>query len=311
MAHDFLSQILILLAGSLLVLSLVRRFKLPPILGYLLVGMVLGPHALGLVPSDAAVQRARRDRRRVPGVHAGTRVLAGAHGRDEVRGARHRRPADAAVRPGVRRHGLRRSASTPAPPSSSAARSRCRPPRSCCGSSATSWSSRARTRGSRVGILLFQDLAFAPLLALATALSVTGDVPGPLWLLGMAGARPGRARRRAGRGTLAAAAAVPRDRASPQHRDLHADGAVRVAARRPGPRTRLGPVDGARRIPGRHAARRDRVQAPDRGRDQAVPGHPARPVLRLRRHAARPAPAAHAAAARAAAASRCCCSSRR
>ena len=56
MAHDFLSQILILLAGSLLVLSLVRRFKLPPILGYLLVGMVLGPHALGLVPSVTSVQ---------------------------------------------------------------------------------------------------------------------------------------------------------------------------------------------------------------------------------------------------------------
>ena len=29
MAHDFLSQILILLAGSLLVQSLVRRFRLP------------------------------------------------------------------------------------------------------------------------------------------------------------------------------------------------------------------------------------------------------------------------------------------
>ena len=56
MAHDFLSQILILLAGSLLVLSLVRRFKLPPILGYLLVGMALGPHALGLVPNDTPVQ---------------------------------------------------------------------------------------------------------------------------------------------------------------------------------------------------------------------------------------------------------------
>ena len=56
MAHDFLSQILILLAGSLLVLSLVRRFRLPPILGYLLVGMVLGPHALGLVPSATSVQ---------------------------------------------------------------------------------------------------------------------------------------------------------------------------------------------------------------------------------------------------------------
>ena len=56
MAHDFLSQILILLAGSLLVLSLVRRFRLPPILGYLVVGMALGPHALGLVPSDTSVQ---------------------------------------------------------------------------------------------------------------------------------------------------------------------------------------------------------------------------------------------------------------
>ena len=56
MAHDFLSQILILLAGSLLVLSLVRRFKLPPILGYLLVGMALGPHALRLVPDASAMQ---------------------------------------------------------------------------------------------------------------------------------------------------------------------------------------------------------------------------------------------------------------
>src|SRR5512139_3895720 len=56
MAHDFLSQILILLAGSLLVLSLVRRFKLPPILGYLVVGMLLGPHMLGLVSDDAAIR---------------------------------------------------------------------------------------------------------------------------------------------------------------------------------------------------------------------------------------------------------------
>ena len=56
MTSDFLSQILILLAGSLLVLSLVRRFKLPPILGYLLVGMVLGPHALGLVSDAEAVR---------------------------------------------------------------------------------------------------------------------------------------------------------------------------------------------------------------------------------------------------------------
>jgi CPA2 family monovalent cation:H+ antiporter-2 len=55
MTGDFLSQILILLSGSLLVLSLVRRFALPPILGYLVVGMLLGPHALGVVADDEAV----------------------------------------------------------------------------------------------------------------------------------------------------------------------------------------------------------------------------------------------------------------
>ena len=56
MAGEFLTQILILLAGSLLVLSVVRRFRLPPILGYLVVGMLLGPHLLGLVPNDATVR---------------------------------------------------------------------------------------------------------------------------------------------------------------------------------------------------------------------------------------------------------------
>ncbi|MCM2312936.1 MAG: cation:proton antiporter, partial [Steroidobacteraceae bacterium] len=38
-----------------------------------------------------------------------------------------------------------------------------------------------------VGILLFQDLAFAPLLALATSLGAAGDVLNPAWLLGMVG----------------------------------------------------------------------------------------------------------------------------
>src|SRR6186713_293020 len=55
MSDDLLALIVILLAGSLLVVSLVRRFGLPPILGYLLVGMLLGPHALGLVPNGASV----------------------------------------------------------------------------------------------------------------------------------------------------------------------------------------------------------------------------------------------------------------
>ena len=38
-----------------------------------------------------------------------------------------------------------------------------------------------------VGVLLFQDLAFAPLLALATALGASADVLSPAWLLGMVG----------------------------------------------------------------------------------------------------------------------------
>jgi monovalent cation:H+ antiporter-2, CPA2 family len=44
-----LSQVLILLAASLLVVTIARRLGLPAILGYLIVGMGLGPHAIGIV----------------------------------------------------------------------------------------------------------------------------------------------------------------------------------------------------------------------------------------------------------------------
>jgi CPA2 family monovalent cation:H+ antiporter-2 len=46
--------ILLLLAAAVVVVTVCRRLRLPPILGYLIVGIVLGPHALGLAPSDEA-----------------------------------------------------------------------------------------------------------------------------------------------------------------------------------------------------------------------------------------------------------------
>ncbi|HEX2584795.1 MAG TPA: cation:proton antiporter, partial [Steroidobacteraceae bacterium] len=46
MHSNALEQLLILLASSVLVVTLLRRMKLPPIVGYLAVGMLLGPAAL-------------------------------------------------------------------------------------------------------------------------------------------------------------------------------------------------------------------------------------------------------------------------
>jgi CPA2 family monovalent cation:H+ antiporter-2 len=49
MPHGPLDDILILLASAVVAVALFRRLALPPILGYLLVGLLVGPHALGLV----------------------------------------------------------------------------------------------------------------------------------------------------------------------------------------------------------------------------------------------------------------------
>jgi CPA2 family monovalent cation:H+ antiporter-2 len=49
MLSEPLPQVLILLAASLLVVTIARRLGLPTILGYLIVGMGLGPHAIGIV----------------------------------------------------------------------------------------------------------------------------------------------------------------------------------------------------------------------------------------------------------------------
>src|SRR6201992_597565 len=57
MIHDPLLQILILLAASGCVVAGVRKLKLPAILGYLAVGMLLGPHALCLAPDSETIER--------------------------------------------------------------------------------------------------------------------------------------------------------------------------------------------------------------------------------------------------------------
>src|SRR5690348_10722592 len=51
-----LAQALILLAGSVFLITLVRRLSLPTSLAYLLVGLVLGPHALGVVSESGTTR---------------------------------------------------------------------------------------------------------------------------------------------------------------------------------------------------------------------------------------------------------------
>ena len=188
MTDDVLSQILILLAGSVLVLSLVRRVALPPILGYLLVGLLLGPSALDLVTDEHAVAllaefgvvflvftlglefslaRMVAMKAEVLGVGGLQMVLTGA-AFGTVMWMLGLPPAAAAVAGGA------------AAMSSTAIIIR------QLGEQLELNRTHARLS---LGILLFQDLAFVPLLALASSLgSVSGpDALGPAWLAGMVG----------------------------------------------------------------------------------------------------------------------------
>ena len=188
MTDDVLSQILILLAGSVLVLSLVRRVALPPILGYLLVGLLLGPSALDLVTNEHAVAllaefgvvflvftlglefslpRMVAMKAEVLGVGGLQMVLTGA-AFGTVMWMLGLPPAAAAVAGGA------------AAMSSTAIIIR------QLGEQLELNRTHARLS---LGILLFQDLAFVPLLALASSLgSVSGpDALGPAWLAGMVG----------------------------------------------------------------------------------------------------------------------------
>ena len=48
--HNTLQLVLILLATAVLAVVVFRLLRLPPMLGYLLSGVIIGPHALGLIP---------------------------------------------------------------------------------------------------------------------------------------------------------------------------------------------------------------------------------------------------------------------
>lgn len=186
MGGDILSQILILLAGSVVVLSLVRRFALPPVLGYLVVGMILGPHALGLVSDTSAVHVL---------AEIGVVFLVFTLGL-EFSLARMIAMKSEVLGVG----GLQMLVTTSAIAAAAWAFG-VEPAVAIVLGGALAMSSTAiviRQLGEQleinrthsrlaVGVLLFQDLAFAPLLALATALGASADVLSPAWLLGMVG----------------------------------------------------------------------------------------------------------------------------
>jgi len=54
--HNTLQPVLILLAAAVLVVVVFRSLKLPPLLGYLIVGVAIGPHALGWISSTDEVK---------------------------------------------------------------------------------------------------------------------------------------------------------------------------------------------------------------------------------------------------------------
>ncbi len=55
--HSTLQSVLILLATAVLVVVVFRSLRLPPMLGYLIVGVAIGPHALAWIPDTAEARQ--------------------------------------------------------------------------------------------------------------------------------------------------------------------------------------------------------------------------------------------------------------
>ena len=183
MSGEFLTQMLVLLAGSLLVLALVRRFSLPPILGYLVVGMLLGPHAFGVLDDDESIRTL---------ADVGVVFLVFTLGL-EFSFARMVAMKSEVLGVG----GLQVLLTTVVVGAAAWALGATLPVAIVLGG-AVAMSSTAivmRQLGDQLelgrthsrlalGIVLFQDLAFAPLLALATSVA-SADVLSAAWLVGM------------------------------------------------------------------------------------------------------------------------------
>src|SRR5262245_25480790 len=56
MSFGILEFILLLLAAAVLVVVVFRVLRLPALLGYLLLGIAIGPHAIGLVPENEGIR---------------------------------------------------------------------------------------------------------------------------------------------------------------------------------------------------------------------------------------------------------------
>jgi CPA2 family monovalent cation:H+ antiporter-2 len=50
--YEILAEVLVLLLAAVVILTLFRRVHLPPVLGYLVVGLIAGPFGLGIVPTE-------------------------------------------------------------------------------------------------------------------------------------------------------------------------------------------------------------------------------------------------------------------
>src|SRR5210317_1173998 len=56
MMHDFLVELVVVMAGSVLAALVLRRLRLPPVVGFILVGILVGPGGLRLVTNRHTIE---------------------------------------------------------------------------------------------------------------------------------------------------------------------------------------------------------------------------------------------------------------